>query len=64
MHVNDYNIGNFIQIPDQTQQSPAFNCLHYLKTGFIEGEVDSTDSSSPSESVSQVNNQGKEQPLS
>jgi hypothetical protein len=49
--------------PGQAQQPPAFNRLRYLETGLVEGEVGSTVSTSPSESISQVNGQGKEQPL-
>ena len=47
----------------QAQQLPAFNRLRYLETGFVESEADSAASTSPSESVSQADSQGKEQPL-
>jgi hypothetical protein len=49
--------------PPSQRQTPAFNRLRYLETGFVEGEVESATSPSPSESASQINHQGKEQPL-
>ena len=46
-----------ILIPDLTLDRP--NSCH-LETGFVENEVDSAASTSPSESVSQADGQGKE----
>jgi len=58
------NTNRFPSFQQQQPQIPATNRLRLLDTGFIEGEVRSTTSPSPSESVSQVSDQGKEQPLS
>jgi hypothetical protein len=58
---------NINLLPPQQQypQTPAPNRIRFLKSGgFIEGEVGSTTSLSPSESASQANGQGKEQSLS
>jgi hypothetical protein len=58
---------NINHLPPQQQrpQTLAPNRIQFLNSGgFIEGEVRSTTSLSPSKSTSQADGQGKEQPLS
>src|SRR5580692_10341402 len=65
---NPINPANMNRLPPsqhQRTQTPAPNRIRFIESGgFIEGEVGSTASLSPSESASQTDGQGKEQPLS
>jgi hypothetical protein len=65
---NPFNHANMNRLPPFPQQRPqtsAPNRIRFIDSGgFVEGEVESTTSLSPSESASQTINQEKEQPLS